>query len=260
MPQGYYNNDKPITNVYTPMMFSNPNSRIQATRLSISYFNRMMCIKIAEKIPGNPGDIPKWNNDSSIGIYLSARQAKLLHDAIKDMLETGKNNVNIETRKGMIQVSNGAEYGSDTPCVVIFYNSDNNGTGKAIYQMVGDDTVAYNFTEGNYSSMKFKNYEMETFLMVLEEYWRASSYAHVAAFRESMAYSEKTNKDVIFAIASKVGARVAGNQQGNAQSFLSNNQSNFNSGSGSSEFNGAPQGYDQSSFDDIVNSMGSYAD
>lgn len=249
----YNNNDnRPTLNMFSPISFVNLDSRIQQTRLAIGYFNRVMSIAIAEKMPGQNA----FNNDAQIKIYLSARNAKLLHDGIMAMKENGYNNVCVETNKGLLEVSNGAQYGSDSPCVVIHYVQDNNAEGKIIYQMRADDKIPYNFSDGSYNTLSLPNYEFDTFVMALKQYWLASSYAIAASVHESHLYREKATTDLLRAIADKVGARTQGSAGGGKQhSFLNNNQGEGNNPNGS-----IPQGYTQADFESIVGEMTAYGD
>ena len=279
MAMGTFNNNqydnRPTVTVYTPISFSNPDSTVQASRFSISYFNRMMCLSIALPLQEKTAEgYTKYNNDNQIKIYLSYRQAKLLHDAILDMFETGKNNVCIETKNGLLKVSNGIEFGSDTPCISVSYASDNDAIVEVVYQTKANDTVAYDYSDGQFSTMSFPKFEIETFIMVLEQYYLASSYAIAASVHESSMYREKGSYELLKAIAGKVGAPVPQNGNNNRSNFNShtflggngNGGSNNNSGGNASSvhsynnqasgggMNGIPKGYDQTSFDDIVNS------
>ncbi len=262
-----YNNNadnKPSVNVYTPMTFSNPESRVQPTRLSISYFNRVMQLAIAQKVGnGSTDEYAQYNNDNQVKVYISYRSAKLLHDGVMKMLEpnSGIDNVCVETKNGLLKVSNGVEYGSESYCISIAYADNDGHVNEAIYQIKNNDQLAYNYSDGNFSMMNFPDLELKTILMCFEQYYLASSYAVAATVRESTMYRDKGIYDTINAIAQKVGAKQASNTSPNSGSynnrtFLQNNSGNSYSGGSSGGMNGVPKGYEQSSFDDIVNSMG----
>ena len=261
-----YNNNqdnRPSVNVYTPMTFANPDSKVQPTRLSISYFNRVMQLAIAQKIGnGTTDEYAQYNNDNQVKVYISYRSAKLLHDGILKMLDpnSGINNICIETKNGLLKVSNGVEYGSETFCISISYADNNGHVSEAIYQLKNNDQLAYNYSDGNFSIMTFPELELNTILMCLEQYYEASSYAIASTIRESMMYRDRAIYDTINAIANKVGAKTPNNTSPNSGSFsnrtfLQNNSGNTYSGGSSGGMNGVPKEYNQSSFDDIVSSM-----
>ena len=262
-----YNNnkqdDRPTTNTYTPISFSNPKSKVQSSRFSISYFNKLMMISIAVRINDNTGEeFARYDTDNPVKVYISHNTAKLLHDAAVDMFMNGKkNNVCIETKNGLLKISNGIEFGSESPCISITHaTQDGSGIVETVYQTRSDYSVAYDYSDGSYSTMNFPKHEIETILMVLEQYYLASSYAIAASIRDADAYKYKYISEIIKGIAGKVGAATdtrinTSNGSFNSHTFLNAGQNNTNN-----SMNGVPKGYEQSSFDDIVNSMGGYSD
>ena len=261
-----YNNnqDKPYSNVFTPISFANPDSTLQQTRLSISYFNKVMQLAIAPKdaTPNNNG-YPTFNNTAAIKVYISYYQAKMLCEEMKLMFHSGKadmNNVCLETKNGLLKISNGKEYNSPTPVVAIMYMATG-GTviSEALYQCKPTYEIPYNYKDGSYSTHKYPSLEIDTLIMVFEEYYKAASYAIASSISESSMYHNKSVTDTIRSIAGKVGANngsasysKAPNQGSyNNHSFLnSNNTNNIN------EFDSnVPKEYQQSSFDDIVNGI-----
>ena len=267
-----YNNnkqdDRPTTNTYTPIAFSNPNSKVQQSRLDISYFNKMMVVSIHPRINQGSNDIPRFDNDNPVKVYISFNTAKLLHDAAVDMFTNGKmNNVCVETKNGLFKISNGVEFGSTSPCISITHATQDGGEiVETVYQTKDNYTVAYDYADGAYSEMNFPMHEMDTILMTFEQYYIASSYAIATSIRDAEAYKYKYVSDIIKGIATKVGAPTdtrtnTSNGSFSSHTFLNGggaNQGNSNAQSGG--MNGVPKGYEQSSFDDIVNSMGGYSD
>lgn len=256
-----YNNnqDRPITNTYSSVSFANGTSKIMPTRFSINYFNKVMSISIALRNNDPSEQIPRFDNEHQITVYVSYLKAKILHDAIVDMLATKKNNVCIELKNGLLKVSNGIEYGSESPCFTITYADDKGKTNEVIYQTNTHYTAAYNYTGDSFSTMAFPNLEIDTFVMALEQYYLASSYAIAATVKESNAYN---HKNIIDAIKGNTGSSRP-NSYSN-RTFLSGNGNNSGSDSSySSEENhsyqgsmqGVPKEYEQSSFDDIAQNM-----
>ena len=267
----YNNNDRrPSINIYTPISWSNPGSQIQATKFSISYFNQVMQLSIAQRVGnGRTDEISSYDNDNAVKIYISYRVAKMIHDGILKMMEPDSNidNICVETKNGLLKVSNGVEYGSDSPCIAIIYADKDGNTHEAIYQTKNSDTLAYNYSDGQYSSMPMPGFEINAFIMVLEQYYLASSYAVAASVQNANLYRSDSLYQLINSIAVKTGAREAKSGSPNSgsyrnQTFLNNNSnSTYNGGSNNSSANnaalsGIPKEYQQSSFDDIVASMG----
>ncbi len=260
-----YNNNqdnRPSVNIYTPISFTNPSSKIMDTRLNISYFNRMMVISIAAR--SNPGsnDYAQYDNDNAVKVYVSFSKAKLLHDAIMDMLTNGdKNNVCVELKNGLLKVSNGIEYGSQSPCISISYADKDGNVNEIVYETKTSYEAAYNYSDGSFNAINFPKFEIEAFCMVLNEYYRASSYAIAATVRESSMYRDNYTRNALKAIAEKVGAQIdngngAPNKGSfNNKTFLSQSQNNNSAVTGNSFHGEVPKEYEQSSFADIANGL-----
>lgn len=269
MPLNSYNNNNkgPSVNVYTPMSFINPEKT--PGRFTISYFNRVMQFAITNVVVGNgPDGFPRFDNNNQAKVFISFRQAKILHDGILAMLakDSTVNNVCIETKNGLLKVTNGVEYGYENYTISITYQDQNKNFQESVYYFKGDKTLAYNYDKdsNSYDVMDFPKFELNTFLMILDEYYKASSYAVAASVREAGMYRDDGFYRTIHAIADKVGVpkESSNNQQYSSHTFLQNSaQYNGNAaGSTSGNYNGdgmqgVPKGYEQSSFDDIVNSM-----
>ena len=265
MAYGNYNNDKPNVNVYSSIMFSNPDSPIAQTRFSISYFNRLMCISIAQKNPTMSAAYPTYNNDSAAKVYLSYSHAKMLHDSAVEMFKENskeKSNVCVETRNGIIKISNGVEFGSPTPCISIISLGSGGTNQEYIYQTKDNFECTCNYFDNKFDKKKFPLMEIDTFIMALEEYYKASSYAIVASITESNAFKEKAKNDLLRSIADKVGVNMNsyssyGNNRGYSNRSYFNNNTNNNTSSPMDNNTpmSIPDQYSSQSFDDLVSSM-----
>ena len=247
------NNNQPMTNTYTPIVFSNPDSKLFQSQFSISYFNRVMVVSIARKNTASNDDYPTYDRDNAIKIYISFTKAKILHDAILKLLnDKSINNVCIEgNRSNALKVSNGIEFGSETPVISIVYlASDNNSTGRTLseicYQTKTNYEYKYNsdISTGRAESGAIATFELDTLLMVLEQYYYASSYAIAATIREANSYNERFKNDILKSIAEKNG--ISTKRSGNYSST-----SVFDSNGNSI----APKEFQESSFDDIAGSL-----
>lgn len=258
------NDKKPSVQTFTPITFSNSESSISQSRFSISYFNNLMKIEITPRVNSGSNDqFAKYENP--ITVYVSYAKAKILHDAIVDMLEdNSKHNVCVELKNGLFKVSDGVEFGSQTPCFTITYAmKDGAESHEIIYQTKSDQYyAAYNFRDNSYDTIQYPRFELNTLIMVLEQYYLASSYAVAATVKESNMYMNNGRKNLLHAMAEKVGVDMkqfgGGNSSGNQysnRSFLSNNGSNGGSSSYNGQMSGTAKEYQRSSFDDIVNSM-----
>lgn len=265
--KSYNNNDKqPTVSTYSGVSFSNPESPIAQSKLSISYFNKVMKISIALRNNAGSNDgYATYNNDNAPTVFISNTKAAILVKLI-DMLRNDPDvhNVCIESRTGMLKVSDGSEFGSTNPCISITYASEDGSTHEVVYETKsGFHTGAYNYQNGEFESKSFDDIELDTFRMTLEQYYIASSYAIAATVKESEMYRRDSEMSLIRAIAEKVGVsnNSNGSRYSNKSSFLGNNGGpsavgamNPPTSSGANSM--IPKEYESSSFDDIANSMG----
>ena len=143
------------------------------------------------------------------------------------------------------------EYGVDHPCFSISYADESGNVTEVIYECKTDIyTGAYNYKDGEFSTIKFVSMEIDTLSMVLDQYYKASSYAVAASVNESNMYRRESTYRLLRAIADKVGVpQNSGSSPQNTKSFLSGGSSN------STNVTNIPTEYQVSSFDAIAANM-----
>lgn len=255
---------RPVSNVFSSINLANADSSLQATKLTIGYFNRLMQISIAPRNPASPGEeYPTFNNQSAVKVYISYSQAKMLHDAMVDMFQnpkTDKKNICVETKHGLFKISNGEEFGSNSPCVSIMYVDGALGkTVEAIYQMKNNYEVAYNYENGKFSTQKFPNLEVDILMVAFREYFNSANYAVASSIHEASMYRENYAQNILKSIANKVGAVQENTRTNSAPNSFSNHTflstpveqpDDYKQNSPSTE-----NQYQMSTFDDIVAGM-----
>lgn len=257
--KSYNNNDRgPTCTTYSGISFSNPESTIGQTRISISYFNKVMKIAIAARNNGNSNnDFATYDNDNAVSVYVSNIKAKILYELIQRLKnDPDTHNVCVELKNGLIKVSDGTEYGSTSPCISISYASDDGSVHEIVYQTkVGVHTGAINYANGKYENVAFDDIELDTFAMALDEYYKASSSAIAASIWEANMYRHDYEINLIKSIAEKCGVQANNSSSNpakfNNKTFLSNNSNSYNNTNSSM----IPKEYESSTFDDIASSM-----
>ena len=256
--KSYNNNDKsPVCTTYSGISFSNPESSIGQTKLSIGYFNKIMKISIAARNNnGSNNEFATYDNDNAVSVYVSNIKAKILHSLIEKLInDPDTHNVCMELKNGLIKVSDGTEYGSSSYCISILYASEDSSVHEIIYQTKeGFHTGAVNYVDGSYQSVAFDDIELNTFMMCLDEYYKASSYAIAASVWEANMYRHDYEINLIKSIAEKCGVQNNSNSaKFNNKTFLSNNNQSQKPSNNSGSM--IPKEYETSTFDDIASSM-----
>lgn len=249
------NNKKEFNvNVYSPIAFSNPESTICPSKLNVSYFNKLLNISISQKLPKKDGDsYVKYDNDNRAKVYISPTKARILYELMQDLKNDEKiHNVCIELKNGLLTVSDGAEFGVNSPCITIRSADESGNIASVVYETKTQfHRGAYNYNEadGTYEDVFMDKLEIDSLETVLEQYFLASTYAVASTVMNANSYFN--NK--LMEVAGKVGATNAnGNKSYNSKTFLGNNnsaQQSINSN------NNVPNEYTTSSFDDIAKAM-----
>ena len=244
MAFGNNKDNQPTLTVYTPISFANSESKLNKSRLSISYFNRLMKLSIANAIGKGDGGFVKYDNDNEVSVYISPTKAGILMRLLKEYFLTKETtNVCIELKNGLLKVYKTASGN----CAVSISSADSNGTVTETIYECKPQVGAYNYNDGQYSEAVFEDFEVQYLTMVFEEYYKASSYAIATSVHESAMYRNEAKYNLLKAIAEKVGASN-GAKSYNSKSFL-------NSGNKSTP-SSTPKEYESASFDDIANSLG----
>lgn len=255
-----HNNNDQITNTtYSSYSFSN--AETSGTKISFTFFNRLLKVSIAAKKDNNNNDYTSYDNENATYCYVSYTKAKILHDLIDELMRGSVHNVCIETNQGLLMVSDGVEYGADSPCISITKNNNGN-MNTVLYQTKKNyhkGACNYDINSGNYDNRFFDNLELEAFQNLLMQYYDAASYALAASIMEANMYKRNALASAVYAIADKVGAKTSSGNNGggkynNNSSFLNNNGGSSNSNNGGG-MNGVPKEYEAKSYDDIVNGM-----
>lgn len=259
--KSYNNNDKsPTCMTYSGISFSNPESSIGQTKISISYFNKVMKIAIAARNnSGSNNDYATYDNDNAVSVYVSNIKARILYLLIQQLKnDPNTHNVCVELKNGLIKISDGSEYGSSTYCISISYASDDGSVHEIVYETKSKfHSGAVNYSNGSYQQEFFDDMELDTFAMTLDEYYKASSYALAASVWEANMYRHEYELNLIKSIAEKCGAQTGSNNSNpakfNNKTFLSNNGSNNQGMNNAGSM--IPKEYESSTFDDIAASM-----
>lgn len=258
----YNSNDKqPVSVTYSPISFSNPNGNVAQTKLNISYFNKLLKIGIANKKQNNGNNsYDSYDNDNQAAVFISVTKAKIILDLLDDLTcKDDVHNVCIEVKNGLFSISDGTEFGVNSPCIVIRSVDEAGNINTAIYETKSDyHKGAYNYNEsdGTYEDVFFNTIEFDLIKILLEQYVKASTYAIAATVMEAGMYKRNAMADVLYNIGRKVGVVEDNNNGGsrNNSSFLSNNARNNSSSNGSNGLD-IPKDYETSTFDDIASKM-----
>ena len=239
MALGDYNNNKPKykeLEVYSNYGMTNAEGVVDPSALSISFFRNLMKISIAPKLQNANGN-QKWDNDNAASVYLTHTKARVLHKAIKDVLDpekpqiknAGVNSGSGET-VGLITFSDGTEMGLQNPCLIIRKIGPNGEVlSMYIYEFkfnYHNAIINFDGNSASYDQIFFDNLEVEQFMDALNQYYLSMNNATAYSVANTMKFSLNAMDNKLNAIAEACGANIEkpGNS-GGGNSFFSNNRS-----------------------------------
>ena len=231
--QGSNNKNDSVT-VYSNYRMNNAESLIDPTCLAFRFWKQSLCIGIfPRKQTGN--DDVQFDMDNGITIYLSHTKARILKNEIEKFLRdpVAYNGSGVPSGQAAITISNGMEYGKNTPVLTI--RKVDGATGNILssfaYEFKTDFHYSIRHYDGKNFDTEYEEYrylEIEQMLTVLDEYVKASTNAIAFTVRDQFKFPETRMFNTLNAIAEKLGVELRSSNNG-AKRF--NNSSYFNSGS-----------------------------
>lgn len=252
-----YNNNQgnksniPELTVYSNYRLNNAESKIDATCLTFRFWKTNLCIGIfPRKNTGN--DEIQFDMDNGITIYLSHTKARILKNEIELFLSdpVKYNSAGVPSGQAAITISNGSEYGKNTPTITIRKVAEN---GEVVASFAYEFKTNYHYSIRNYDGKNFdsiyedyNNLEILQFVTVLDEYIKASTNAVAFTVMDQRKFSFARVENKIEAIANSLGVDISkssGSQRKyNGSTYFnnnSNNSSDYNSSSNNVSYGSA---------------------
>lgn len=261
----YNNNEKKnySPSVSSGYKFSNPESNIDKTSLSFSYWKKLLKISIAPK-KETEGDIISFDYENAGTVYLSHNKAFILYKEVVDFLDKyikgeAPNNVGVASGKeGLIYICDGKEFNAEGPCLVI-RKIDENGHCISTYvyefrREVHSSVVNYSEKNAKFESTTYPLLEIEQFANILKSYNDSMTMAIAYSIQETQKYDLSRVNTKLKIIGEKLGieykAPTTPNRTVN-NSYFSNARSNSTeSNSGYNGYQGS-NAYEAGSLDDL---------
>ena len=257
MSLGNYNNNEKDQKPHAPEIYSFSMANregVDPSKLSMSFTLGLLKIQISPKKPNSD----RYDYQNCIAIYLTHTKAKMLLDQIRKVMSSPEelastNNIGVNTKSDMlISFSNGKELGIDTPALIIRKIENGEVTMSYAYQFGTTNYVVKNFDQNKIKMEKemVADQEIIDFCTVLEEYYKARTFAVGFSVHESGIYTKRREQSNIESIMEKLGIEKPNYSRGGGSS---NRQSFFDSQNSSSESNNSS--YRQTTLDDFDQEM-----
>ena len=252
--QGSNKNDPNIT-VYSNYRMNNAESLIDQTCLTFRYWKQSLCIGIFPR-KQTGGDEVAFDMDNGITIYINHTKARILKNELELFLQdpVKYNGSGVPSGQAAITISNGVEYGKNTPVLTI--RKVNADTGVVTSAFAYEFKTNFHYSIRGYDGKNFvaeydayKYLEIHQMITVLDEYIKASTNAIAFTVRDQSKFTETRTFNTLNSIAEKLGIEV---RTGGSNKQRFNNNSYFNSASNNGGYS-SPSGvaYGTATIDDL---------
>lgn len=209
------------TTLYSMIKFDNPESSVEASRLSFSFWKGMLIWDIAPMIPKKSEDeIPDYDYKQSSRFYFSTQLALQLYKEIGTLLDPNNSieNISIKTRSGsVLKIYRGTEHGTNNFCMVFEkVLADKSFEIGHLFEFNDFYYSLQNLNENDFSFDKnyHKTIEIEILQHILLEYVKSMTGAQAYANLDYGRFEINKLKGNINAIATGVGVDLY-NKSGN---------------------------------------------
>ena len=229
------NKKKYSVNVYSAYTLSNSDSQIDSTRLSATFFNKMLKLTLDPKKEGSSVESPEWDTKAGISVYLTHTKARMLYDEIC-MFQKRKecNNAGVTSGSGLISISNGRELGIDATCLIIRKLNGDSGEIESSYAYEFKKNYHYAIENFNQENLEFdkvyhEDIEIEQFKTLLKTYYEAMSSALAYSMMDSLQYDNSRINTKLDSICEKLGIEYKGKQSNKSSNSVFNSKEPRNS-------------------------------
>lgn len=222
--------------VYSGYGFSNSESNVDKTKLSCSFWNKMLKLSIVPLKGVNSAGIPEWDEDNAVSMYLTHVKARILHDEI-DLFMNNRdsyNNLGVPSGSGLVSISSGKELGTSNPCLIIRKLNAETGAIDSSYAYEFKQDYHYsvrNFDEStsDFDKIYHNDTELEQLKTLLKSYYEAMTGAMAYSIIDNMKYDTSRLNTKINSIAEKLGIEYG---QGGSYNKQKSSTSIFNNKEG----------------------------
>ena len=234
-------------NVYSPYAFANPDSKVDQTKLFATFCLGLLKLEILPKIQNSDKPFATYDNKAGVAIYLSHTKARILLKEMEAMeadpsiatsvaVDSGRRADN----QGIIQISNGAEFGTTNRCVVIRKLAmDESGkiyVASSFANELHEDNYNYSIRNFNandptqFDKVYHNDIEWDELKDLLDSFIKAQTGAIAYSVMEQMKYTTSPINTKLDLVMEKMGIeKPSYNRNQAGTSFFSGNSGNNNS-------------------------------
>lgn len=218
MAYNSYSNNKDANKPYEPTVYSayrfnNGESSVDKTCLTFSVWKQMLKIGISPRKEGSEEMV--FDMDKGLAVYLNHNKARILANELRNFLRDPEtyNGCGVPSGQGIISISNGNEFGANTPVLAIRKLDE---SGNVVSSFAYEFKTGYYFSIRNYNggmqftreTASYDTLEIESMILLLDEYCKAMTYMLAYSIMDANKYNNDRTYKQLTSIAEKVGVEV----------------------------------------------------
>lgn len=259
---GNNNNDRYQPTVYCPIKLKNPESEKDPSEMSFSYWKNLLKIAISPMIQNDGSSYPTYDYKNQGTVYMNQDRARILYAEIEEFLKNpdAYNNMGVPCgSNGLISISNGKEFGVNSPIIVIRKINQETGYVESsyMYQFKTNYAAVRNFDENTqkFDSFVYEQIEIFIFMDILKSFFTSMSYAMAYSVINANQYNDSRYNTKLDLLMDKAGIerKHRGSSGGQGSSYFNmNNAGNVNAATDSIQ----NSKHEQTTIEELENMIG----
>lgn len=234
----YDNNKQQVKRptVHSAYSFANPMSPVDPTKLSASYWNKMLKLTITcRAITSNENEI-SWDKDQNISVHLTHIKAGIFANEIRNFMidPIAYNGSGVLSNETLVTISNGSEFGVSGTFLVIrkvkletmetvsSFSYEFNSHFHHAIRNYSEETANFDKSFDDYTML-----EVQQLLGLLDNYVAAVTNAVAYTVVDQLDYKMNRTDDLIKSCASALGVRTDGGSGASNNRRVKPNNSSF---------------------------------
>lgn len=263
---GDRNNNVKEPVVYSKLEFSNPESKVDATKLTFQFTYGLLRVSISpRKVDGNQSaENVRFDYNNTIDIWMSHNHAYILRQEMRRLLEVNDPNklkyVGIATKKDVIiNFGFGVDYGTENFIMSISKLAPDGAVQSSYVFEFSDEgyssIVNFDMNTKKFEKNQIRNLEVEMIITLLDEYIKSSNGAYAYMNQYYDRFNDNRKHNMLAGLCEKMGINVGNkpNYSRNGNGGFFSNNGNYNNESLNGAMNPPAEGrFRESSLDDMT--------
>ena len=257
------NNERFQPTVYCPIKLKNTECEKDPSELSFSYWKNLLKISISPMITGDTNTpYASFDHKNQGTVHLTHDKARILYAEIMEFLKDpdAYNNMGVPSgATGLISISNGKEFGVNSPILVIRKINQETGCVESsyMYQFKTNYASVRNFDESTqkFDRCIYEQIEIYVLMDILKSYYESMSYSTAYTVINANQYNDSRYNTKLDLLMDKLG--IERKQPKASSGGYNSSYFNMNNGNNNAEAGNIQNSrHEQTTIEELENMIG----